>query len=125
VTAAPTAGTGHKHQFPLQPPEGPGPCRGCGKTYAQDVADRLLAEALEAVEAAYGVPPRIGEYWAVAFGSGDANDGIGQILEYDDEEDARDHLRFIGGASVVRRTVIALRWEAVPAGTQQQGEAGQ
>ena len=107
--------TAHEHSFPCNPPGGtlfkPGQCA-CGKTYEQDLADRTLTEALEAVTAAYGVPPRVSEHWAVAYGS---DDGTGCGVWYDDEEDAREHLEaHRPGSRVVRRAVIALRWEIVP-----------
>ena len=109
--------TEHEHRFPCNPPAGtllrPAPCE-CGKTYAQDGADRALSRALRLVEDAYGVPPRVSEEWAVAYGSGALNDGKGYVELYDDEEDAREHLEFYESGSVVRRTVIALRWEQVP-----------
>lgn len=108
--------TPHKHGFPCNPPGGtfwsPGPCE-CGKTYDQNTADQMLTRALEAVEVAYGVPPRVSEHWAVAFGGGGLNDGSGYVEQWDDEEDARGHLKFYTGASVVKRTVVALRWETV------------
>ena len=111
--------TAHKHAFPCNPPGGtflnPGPCE-CGKTCEQDEADRLLTMALEHVERAYGVPPRVSTHWAVAHGGENLNDGSGYVEPYDDEEDVRDHLEFYKGGSVVKRTVIALRWETVPAG---------
>ena len=111
--------TEHQHLFPCNPPGGtflyPGPCE-CGKTCEQDEADRMLAGALKVIAAAYGVPPRVSEHWAVAYGGSDLNDGSGIVEPYDDEEDARGHLEFYTGGSVVRRTVIALRWETVPAG---------
>jgi hypothetical protein len=107
----------HQHSFPFNPPGGsflsPGPC-GCGKTYDQNNADARLAEALAVVAAAYGVAPRISTHWAVAFGSKKLNDGIGCVEYYDDEGDAREHLESYGDGRVVKRTVIALRWEAVP-----------
>jgi hypothetical protein len=109
----------HKHSFPCNPPGGtylhPGPCE-CGKTCDQDEADRLLAMALEHLERAYGVPPRVSTHWALAYGSENLNDGSGYVDPYDDEEDAREHLQYRTSGSVVRRTIIALRWEAVPAG---------
>jgi hypothetical protein len=108
----------HKHAFPCNPPGGtflhPGPCE-CGKTNDQDEADRLLAMALEHVERAYGVPPRVSIHWAVAWGSENLNDGSGRVELYDEEE-VREQIPFYKGGSVVRRTVIALRWEAVPDG---------
>ena len=109
--------TGHRHSFPCNPPGGtflnPGPCE-CGKTLAQDEADRALKTALDAVTAAYGVRPRVSEQWAVHWAGDDLNNGIGLVEFRDDEEDAREKLQFYGpGASVVRRTVIALRWEPV------------
>ena len=73
----------------------------------------MLAGALKAIAAAYGVPPRVSEHWAVAYGGSDLNDGSGIVEPYDDEEDARGHLEFYTGGSVARRTVIALRWETV------------
>ena len=108
----------HKHRFPVQPPEGsflhPGPCGSCGKTFAQHEADLELQAALGAVEAAYGVPPRISTHWAVAYGSESLNDGSGYVEPRDDEEDAREALPFYcGNGRVVRQTVIALRWEAI------------
>lgn len=111
--------TEHKHSFPCNPPGGtflhPGPCE-CGKTNEQDEADRLLAMALEHVERAYGIPPRVSTHWALAYGSENLNDGSGCVEHYDDEEDAREHLKWRTAGSVVRRTVIALRWETAPAG---------
>lgn len=107
----------HKHRFPCNPPGGtflrPGPCE-CGKTYDQNTADGLLTEALEAITIAYGVPPRVREDWAVHWGSEDLNGGKGYVDIYDDEEDARDHQDLFRDSSVVKRTVIALRWERVP-----------
>lgn len=112
----------HEHAFPCNPPGGtfwdPGPCQ-CGKTYDQNTADRMLREALEAVEVAYGVPPRVSEHWAVAYGSENLNDGSGYVEPRDDEEDARELAPYYEDGRVVRRTVIALRWEAVPDKTQQ------
>ena len=39
----------HKCEFPVQPPEGswshPGPCRRCGKTWAQSQTEQKVAEA--------------------------------------------------------------------------------
>jgi hypothetical protein len=90
----------------------PGSPAGTPDESAQRAADRLLAEALEAITAAYGVPPRVREDWALAWGGDDLNDGIGFVEIYDDEEDAREHLEYYGDSRVVRRTVIALRWEA-------------
>lgn len=113
-------GPPHQHEFPANPPGGsylyPGPCS-CGKTFEQGRADTRLAAALAAIEHAYGVPPRVDERWAVAFGSDSLNDGKGCVEHYDDEEDARDHVRYYEGGRVVRRTVIALRWETVPDGS--------
>jgi len=118
-----TTETEHKHAFPCNPPGGtfqhPGPCE-CGKTYGQDIADRTLREALEAVQVVYGVPPRVSTQWAVAYGGGVLNDGSGCVESWDDEEDARDHVRFYKDGHVVKRTVIALRWEAVPGETQRE-----
>ena len=112
-----TAEAVHAHRFPCNPPGGtflhPGPCA-CGKTCEQDEADRLLATALGHLERAYGVPPRVSTHWAVAWGSENLNDGSGYVEFYDDEEDAREHLGYYEGGCVVRRTVIALPWEAVP-----------
>jgi hypothetical protein len=82
------------------------------KTRAQGEADRALADALEAVTAAYGVPPRVTTHWALAFGSENLNDGSGYVDPYDDEEDAREHLKWRSAGSVVKQTVIAFRWEA-------------
>ena len=114
-----TAPAEHKHGFPCNPPRGsflnPGPCE-CGKTYSQDMADRQLAEALEGVEIAYGVPPRVRDEWAVAWGSANLNDGTGYVEIRDDEAEAREHRDlYAPDSSVVRRTVIALAWEIVPA----------
>lgn len=48
--------TSHKHEFPVQPPEGswlnPGPCRRCGKTWALEQAEKDLADAQAALAAA-------------------------------------------------------------------------
>lgn len=47
-------GTAHECSFPIQPPEGsffsPGPCQGCGKTFARSQAERKLREALAAMD---------------------------------------------------------------------------
>jgi hypothetical protein len=49
--------TAHKHAFPCNPPGGtflnPGPCE-CGKTYAQNEADKALRHAVAALMSAYG-----------------------------------------------------------------------
>jgi hypothetical protein len=107
----------HEHAFPANPPDGtylrPGPCK-CGKTYDQARADEALKRTLTLIAAAYGVPPRVGIHWAVAYGSEGLNDGVGSVLEYDDLESAREHVRWTDGGVVAKRTVIALRWEAVP-----------
>jgi hypothetical protein len=52
--------------------------------------------------------------WAVAYNcpTGDPNEGA-NILPYDDEEDAREHLGWAAGDFLVRRTVTAGRWETV------------
>ena len=52
--------------------------------------------------------------WAVAYNcpTGDPNDGA-NILPYDDEEDAREHLGWAAGDFLVRRTVTAGQWETV------------
>jgi hypothetical protein len=116
-TSSPTRMEPHSHHFPCQPPDGsilaPGACE-CGKTYAQDEADRLLAAALRALRHAYGTPPRVATDWAVSWGSDDVNDGVGFVNLYDDEQDAREHLGQYGEGYVVRRTAISLPWVAVP-----------
>jgi hypothetical protein len=122
-----TTETGHRHSFPVNDGTGtilnPGVC-GCGKTYDQAAADRALTEALEAVAAAYGVPPRISTHWAVAWGSENLNDGSGYVEPRDDEDDARELAPYYEDGRVVKRTVIALRWEAVPDETRQPEERG-
>ena len=59
-------------------------------------------------------PARVSTHWAVAWGSENLNDGTGFVEQWDDEEDARGHVRYYKGGRVVRRTVISLPWEAVP-----------
>jgi len=86
------------------------------KTHDQAEADKMLGQALSAIALAYGVPPRVSAHWAVHYGGDGLNDGSGYVEQYDDEEDAREHVPFYEGGSVVKRTVIALRWEAVPGG---------
>jgi hypothetical protein len=109
--------TEHEHAFPANPPGGtylkPGACE-CGKTFDQARADEKLQQAIALTTAAYGVPPRVSTHWAVAWGSESLNDGIGFVEQWDDEEDARGHARYYEGGRVVKRTVIALRWEAAP-----------
>jgi hypothetical protein len=122
-----TTDTEHRHHFPARSDDGqictsPLSCA-CGKTYPQDRADRLLADTLRALERAYGVPPRVSTHWAVHYGSENLNDGIGYVELRDDEEDARELVPYYKGGSVVKRTVIALRWETVPDEAKQE-EAG-
>jgi len=59
-------------------------------------------------------PARVSTQWAVAWGSENLNDGIGFVAQYDDEEDACEHVRYYKGGCVVRRTVVSLPWVAVP-----------
>ena len=73
-----------------------------------------LADAIDELTIACGTAPRVSTHWAVAWGSDNLNDGIGFAEHYDDEEDAREHLRYYEGGSVVKRIVISLPWEAVP-----------
>ncbi len=77
-------------------------------------AAKKLAEAIGHAARAYGLPLRVSTHWAVAWGGGNLNDGSGYVELYDDEEDAREHVPFYKGGSVVKRTVIALPWEPVP-----------
>jgi hypothetical protein len=79
--------------------------RAYGRVDAYDDILELLDEAEQA---------RTSIQWAVAYGcpSGDPNEAAG-VLGYDDEEDAREHLQWIRGSILARRTVTASRWEAV------------
>jgi hypothetical protein len=74
---------------------------------------RVRAEAAEAkLDAIKGQH----DEWAVAWGSDGVNDGIGFVECYDDEEDAREHLQWYAGGSVVRRTRMVTAWEIAPEG---------
>jgi len=65
-----TIKAGHECSFPVQPPEGtfsaPGPCRACGKTYDRAQAERLLAEAVEAMNATEPDERLSGDYETVS-----------------------------------------------------------
>jgi hypothetical protein len=91
-------------------------CLGRGITHS-DAGTVQTIEGVIAIIGSEGTAPlRTSDQWAVAWGSDDLNDGIGRVDFYDDEEDAREHVGFYEGGSVVRRTVVSLPWEAVPAG---------
>ncbi len=116
TTAETTAPAEHKHAFPCNPPGGtflnPGPCE-CGKTYAQDIADREFQTAIGMMAIAYGQLFRVSTEWCIAWGGEDANDCAGR-LEYDDEAGAREMTQWIDGGIVARQTVIRLPWVNAP-----------
>ena len=49
--------------------------------------------------------------WGVAYGGEDANDCAG-VLGYDDEGEAAEHVQWINGGFLAKRSVIATRWVA-------------
>jgi hypothetical protein len=50
--------------------------------------------------------------WGVAYGGEDGNDCAG-VLCYDDEADAAEHVQWVSGGILVRRTVTTSPWENV------------
>ena len=78
---------------------------------------QLAADILAIIGSEEGATPlRTSDQWAVAWGSEDVNDGIGRVEEYDDQEDAAEHLGLYGdGACVVSREVRWGPWRRVPA----------
>ena len=74
----------------------------------------VIATLVLTVQRLISEPARMSEQWAVAWGSGELNDGKGFVELYDDEQDARADLGFFKNGRVVRRTIIALAWQAVP-----------
>lgn len=63
------SGTAHKCSFPCNPPGGtffaPGPCVTCGKTFERAQAEKLLAEALAAMDATEPDERLCGDYETV------------------------------------------------------------
>ena len=58
---------------------------------------QLAADILAIIGSEEGATPlRTSDQWAVAWGSEDVNDGIGRVEEYDDQEDAAEHLGLYG-----------------------------
>lgn len=116
-TTAPRAAAPHSCTFPCQPPRGsllkPGRCE-CGKSFERNKAENMLATALKWMEATEpgGTPVfRIATQWAVAWGSGNLNDGRGYVEPYDDAQDAGEHLaQYPDGVVAVSRTVISCPW---------------
>lgn len=75
-----------------------------------------VAQMIARVRASAKQPVRVSEQWAVHWGSAGLNDGRGFVELYDDEQDAREHAKQYGDhGQAVRRTLLALHWEAVPA----------
>jgi hypothetical protein len=74
-----------------------------GKVIADDVADAILEQLPQA--------GHVFTEYATAYGGGDPNDA--HILAYDDEAEAAEHVQWIAGAYVARRTVTRSRWERV------------
>ena len=85
----------------------------------------VTAASVLAIIGGEEAPLRTSDQWAVAWGSKDVNDGIGRVEEYDDQEDAAEHLGLYGdGACVVSREVRWGPWRRVPAADEKGADHG-